>query len=399
MKSAIPTIALTATATCDTRKRIADSLGLRNFVLIKESPEKPNIKHIVYHTKTRDIDDMFQWLVKELREEGVNASKTIIYCQSRKVVTEIYESFITQLPQSFRKHVNMFHATTPNDVQENIIANFSGPDGELRVLIATIAYGMGVDVRGVNRAVICGQPSDLDDYVQMSGRIGRDGTPSIAATIKYPGCSVGRSTTSGMRDFLKGDRCRREIVLEHFGETKNTHVAKHSCCDVCAVTCLCSEGKCQGRSEFENKLSKALISSNSLCSEELSLNIPTAKSVDKLCMALEEYRLSLLSADPEHLYCGADLSCGFSKEVAAKIIIDCNVQFTFDMFVSRYNFPSQQLALDVWNIVESTLERSFTSADQQASVSTDSELDSDTEEEEMDDEYGKPTVISDSDTD
>ena len=49
--------------------------------------------------------------------------------------------------------------------------------------------GMGVDVRGVNRAVICGQPSDLDDYVQMSGRIGRDGTPSIAATIKYPGCS------------------------------------------------------------------------------------------------------------------------------------------------------------------------------------------------------------------
>ena len=69
------------------------------------------------------------------------------------------------------------------------------------------------------------------------------------------------------------------------------------------------------------------------------------------------------------------------------------------MFVSRYNFPSQQLALDVWNIVESTLERSFTSADQQASVSTDSELDSDTEEEEMDDEYGKPTVISDSDTD
>ena len=56
----IPTIAMTATATRDTRKNIADSLGLRNFVLVKEWPKKMNIKHTVYHTKTRDFDDMFK---------------------------------------------------------------------------------------------------------------------------------------------------------------------------------------------------------------------------------------------------------------------------------------------------------------------------------------------------
>ncbi|XP_071484695.1 ATP-dependent helicase wrn-1-like [Diadema antillarum] len=235
MKASIPTVAMTATATCDTRKRIADSLGLRNFVLVKESPEKLNIKHTVYHTKSRDVDDMFNWLVQELRDGGGDTTRTIIYCQSRKVVTEIYESFITQLPQSHRKHVSMFHSTTPKDIQQYIIDSFSEADGEVRVLIATIAYGMGIDVCGVTRAVICGHPSDLDDYVQMSGRIGRDGSPSVAATIKYPGDSVGRKTSSGMWDFLGGDR----VVWTIFFRSTNWWSVAVSGWAHCVGACMC----------------------------------------------------------------------------------------------------------------------------------------------------------------
>ena len=100
-----------------------------------------------------------------------STSRTLIYCQSRKEVTDIYESFLALLPQSSQKHVNMFHSTMPNDVQHQIIDSFSKGDDEVRVLISTIAYGMGIDVRGVNRTVIWGHPSDLDDYVQMRGRI------------------------------------------------------------------------------------------------------------------------------------------------------------------------------------------------------------------------------------
>ena len=111
-------------------------------------------------------------------------------------------NFITQLPQSHQKNVNMFHSTTPNDIQQYIIDSFFDTDGEVCVLTATIAYGMGIDAHGVNRALIGGHPSDLDDYVQMSGRIGTDGSPSVAATIKYPGDSIWGRTTPGMRDFL-----------------------------------------------------------------------------------------------------------------------------------------------------------------------------------------------------
>ena len=62
-------------------------------------------------------------------------------------------SFLAQLPQSSQKDVNMFHSTTPNDVQQQIFDSFSRGDGEVRVLISTIPHGMGIDVRGVNRTV------------------------------------------------------------------------------------------------------------------------------------------------------------------------------------------------------------------------------------------------------
>ena len=78
---------------------------------------------------------------------------------------------------------------------------------------------------------------------------------------------------------------------------------------------------------------------------------------------------------------------------------NCNVQFDYDSFVHRYGFPSQQLALDVWKIVETTLERSSTTAEEQASLSTDSEPESVDEQEELEDEYQTPVIISDSDTD
>ena len=133
-----------------------------------------------------------------------------------------------------------------------------------------------------------------------------------------------------MRDFLKGDRCRREVILEHFGEQPRGNIVKHNCCDVCAAACACLDGGCQDKSDFEITLSKALTSSKSSGAEELLLNIPTAKSVDKLRSALEDYRISLLGDDLEHLYCGTDLSCGFSKGTVEKIVRDCNVQFDYD---------------------------------------------------------------------
>ena len=62
----------------------------------------------------------------------------------------------------------MYHTNTESEAQEKIIEDFAHPEGQIQVLIATIAFGMGVDVKGTNTAIIVGRPSDFDDYLQIN---------------------------------------------------------------------------------------------------------------------------------------------------------------------------------------------------------------------------------------
>lgn len=209
LRSSVPVVALTATATKKVRHSVAESLGLRNFLPISKSPEKDNIKHSVFKTHSNTI---FAWLLADLKANGASCERYIIYCQSKKVVSDLYATFMDLLPSSHHKHFDMFHTNTEHDVQQNIIDSFSHADGSVRVLNATIAYGMGVDVKGVNTTIIFGHCTDLDDYIQMSRRIRRDGKPSVAITIQFLGDIAGRAVSASMKDFTKGDRCRRKVV-------------------------------------------------------------------------------------------------------------------------------------------------------------------------------------------
>ena len=256
------------------RHSVAESLGLRNFLLISKSPEKANIKHSVFKTRSKDNDTIFAWLLADLKANGASCERYIIYCQSRKVVSDLYATFIDLLPSSHPKHFDMFHTNTEHDVQQNI-TEFQ-PCRRIceGVDCATIAYGMGVDVKGVNTTIIFGRCTDLDDYIQMSGRIGRDGKPSVAITIQFPGDIAERAVSASMKDFTKGDRCRREVVREVFGQSSNFHILPHYCCDVCASSCVCKPSGCKDSQNIvERKLCKAL--EMLVQSLEFPLNIPT----------------------------------------------------------------------------------------------------------------------------
>ena len=155
-------------------------------------------------------------------------------------MSNVYAMFLDLLPASYHRCVDMYHTNTESDVQERIVNSFADPSGEIRVLVATIAYGMGVDSKDVHRTVICGRTTDLDDYMQMSGRIGRDNKPSVAVMLQYPGDSAGKSISSAMKEFAEGKRCRRAVIREVFGEAKtNTIGAAHNCCDICENACAC----------------------------------------------------------------------------------------------------------------------------------------------------------------
>ena len=72
--------------------------------------------------------------------------------------------------------VEMFHGGTPERVKNHIVVQFSDVNSCLRVLICTIAFGMGVNCRNVNESIHFGAPKNIECYVQETGRIGRDGT-------------------------------------------------------------------------------------------------------------------------------------------------------------------------------------------------------------------------------
>ena len=286
----------------------------------------------------------------------------------------------------------MYHTNTEKNVQEEIIQSFGVDDGIIRVLIATIAYGMGVDCKGVYNTIIFGHPADVDDYVQMAGRIGRDGKASRAITVQYPGGSAGRTTSEDMKAFLKGDRCRREIIREVFDTVTRGDISPQNCCDVCSQNHLCEEP------DIERRLKDTLRRKE--VGEEFPLNVPSEHKVTKLEMALEEYRLSLVDNQPDHIYCGADIASGLPRNTVEKIVKECVVEYQYDAFVNRYAFPNRNIAEQVWTLLCTVLERSPSKTQTRTtSMEEDSEQYESSDVEEEDDEYQEPVVYSHSDSD
>ena len=150
-------MALTTTATTSTRKSVCRLLGMVQPSIVALSPNCVNIHYSVHKIEaTVTIEEIFSELVNELREKSLQTPLTVIFCRSYKDVGYIY-SFITHSLGAkcvepigapnitcFRL-VDMFTACTEQKVKDVIICNFTQKEARLRVVIATMAFGMGLD--------------------------------------------------------------------------------------------------------------------------------------------------------------------------------------------------------------------------------------------------------------
>ena len=139
--------------------------------------------------------------------------------------------------------VDIFAGPTSRDLKEMIMAVFSDHTSKLRILVATIAFGMGMDIPDIHQIVHYGIPPSAEDYVQESGRAGQDGQPAVAVAIRtrnFPG------TSSAVKALSNPDstKCQRLSLFSPFCGV--SHVPKRrplcQCCDVCHKLCKC--GKC-----------------------------------------------------------------------------------------------------------------------------------------------------------
>lgn len=219
----IPCIALTATADTPTRKEIIDCLGLAQAQIFSSSFDRPNIHYRILHK-----NNARQQLLNFLREQHQQDSG-IVYCLSRKKVEEtatfLNHNGYTALP---------YHAGLPANLREAHQDRFLRE--EKIIIVATIAFGMGIDKPDVRFVAHLNMPKSLEAYYQETGRAGRDGLPAdawmiygIADVVMLRQLLAGSNAEQRVKriegqkleallGYCETTRCRRQVLLSYFGE-------------------------------------------------------------------------------------------------------------------------------------------------------------------------------------
>ncbi len=276
---------------------------------------------------------MLNPIIQDLKNNKQTANRCIIFCKTYDITFEIFQLLAIKLNEIKSLFVNSdfpisaeekmkyrlvdkYDACTAPSVKDNIVKSFGDPHGILRVVVATVAFGMGMDCHNVRHVIHWGPPDDLDMYIQESGRGGRDGL-MCEATLYYSTSEINcKHVSQEMAKYCEGQtRCRRDTLMEVFlDKSINCDIKKpypqHSCCDTCSQTCQCNGCKVKNVSQPLPQPSP------DSCLQ--SSNVSYAKDLEH---ELIEYRSSVFkSQHPTASYLlGYQMSVGFIDDVIKQI--------------------------------------------------------------------------------
>ena len=349
-----PLLVLTATAPKHTRDALIVHLNLEKPRTIITDLNRENVfikksKRLASSTGKESYNCILLSVAQDLKHALVSYPLTIIFLPL-KWCGYAYKLFLDVLGEKSYYPENevlpknclfaQYHSPQTEERKHEILAQLlaSNEAKVPRVVFATVAIGMGVNIPDVRHVIHIGPPRTLESYYQEIGRAGRDSKPA-AASLFYNGHDIASNKpemTDEMRYFCREEtECLRNIILQYLGSPTMTRypTVKHSCCSNCSKQCQCNLCKVVKPTE---SLQMQVASE---CDERKSKREVSLKQRDKIRALMVEYR-SKLGSEYDCIS-GIDASTGLTIKLIDTIVQSCEFVESPSDLLSSY---------DVWDI-------------------------------------------------
>jgi len=278
----VPVLALTATATPKVQQDILKSLNMQEAALFKSSFNRANL---YYEVKPKN-DDVNKELIRFIK--GHQGKSGIIYCLSRKQVEEIAEMLLVNGVKALPYHAGLDSAIRVENQDKFLME-------EVDVIVATIAFGMGIDKPDVRFVIHYDMPKSLEGYYQETGRGGRDDGEGVCLAFyayedieklekfsKNKGVAeqeIANQLLMEVVSFAESSMCRRKQLLHYFGEVY--HEENCGNCD----NCLHPKTKIDGR-EYVDLALETILAAKQLCKAKHVVSI----LIGKMTSSIKSYK-------------------------------------------------------------------------------------------------------------